>query len=48
MLGGEDVLLSEAVQRRCRDAAPDLGAGIRVARLVFDATVRRMRSRLPS
>jgi ribulose-5-phosphate 4-epimerase/fuculose-1-phosphate aldolase len=44
-LGGEDVELTEAVQRRCRDAATDLGIGIRVARLVFDATVRRMRSR---
>jgi ribulose-5-phosphate 4-epimerase/fuculose-1-phosphate aldolase len=44
-LGGEDVELSEAVQRRCRDAATDLGSGIRVARLLFDATVRRMRSR---
>src|SRR3984957_6707530 len=44
-LGGEDVLLSEAVQRRCRDAVTDLGSGLRVARLVFDATVRRMRSR---
>jgi ribulose-5-phosphate 4-epimerase/fuculose-1-phosphate aldolase len=43
-LGGDDVLLSEAVQRRCRDAVSDLGAGIRVARLLFDATVRRMRS----
>jgi ribulose-5-phosphate 4-epimerase/fuculose-1-phosphate aldolase len=44
-LGGEDVALSEAVQRRCRDAVGDLGSGIRVARLLFDATVRRMRSR---
>ena len=44
-LGGEDVLLSETVQRRCRDAVTDLGSGLRVARMVFDATVRRMRSR---
>jgi ribulose-5-phosphate 4-epimerase/fuculose-1-phosphate aldolase len=43
-LGGEDVMLSDAVQRRCRDAVMDLGAGLRVARLMFDATVRRMRS----
>jgi ribulose-5-phosphate 4-epimerase/fuculose-1-phosphate aldolase len=44
VLGGDDVLLSEAVQRRCRDTVTDLGGGIRVARLLFDATVRRMRS----
>jgi ribulose-5-phosphate 4-epimerase/fuculose-1-phosphate aldolase len=43
-LGGEDVVLSEAVQRRCRDSVTDLGSGIRVARLLFDATVRRMRA----
>ena len=43
-LAGEDVPLGEAVQRRCRDAVMDLGAGLRVARLMFDATVRRMRS----
>jgi len=42
-LGGEDVALSEAIQRRCLDTASDLGAGVRVARLLFDATVRRMR-----
>jgi ribulose-5-phosphate 4-epimerase/fuculose-1-phosphate aldolase len=47
-LGGEDVALSEAVQQRCATTAGDLGSGIPVARLVFDATVRRMRSRLPS
>jgi ribulose-5-phosphate 4-epimerase/fuculose-1-phosphate aldolase len=44
-LGGEDVQLSEAVKQRCRDVATDLGSGIAVARLVFDATVRRMRQR---
>jgi ribulose-5-phosphate 4-epimerase/fuculose-1-phosphate aldolase len=43
-IGGEDVVLSEAVQRRCHDAATDLGSGIRVARLMFDATVRRMKA----
>jgi hypothetical protein len=43
-IGGEDVVLSEAVQRRCRETVTDLGGGIRVARLLFDATVRRMRS----
>jgi ribulose-5-phosphate 4-epimerase/fuculose-1-phosphate aldolase len=41
-LGGEDAVLSEAVRQRCHEAATDLGAGIRVARLLFDATVRRM------
>jgi ribulose-5-phosphate 4-epimerase/fuculose-1-phosphate aldolase len=44
-LDGEDVVLSEAIQTRCRDAVMDLGSGIKVARLMFDATVRRMRSR---
>jgi ribulose-5-phosphate 4-epimerase/fuculose-1-phosphate aldolase len=44
-LGGEDVALTQAVQERCRDAVTDLGSGIKVARLTFDATVRRMRSR---
>jgi ribulose-5-phosphate 4-epimerase/fuculose-1-phosphate aldolase len=44
-LAGEDVMLSDAVQRRCRDAVMDLGMGLRVARLMFDATVRSMRSR---
>jgi ribulose-5-phosphate 4-epimerase/fuculose-1-phosphate aldolase len=44
-LRGEDVALNEAVQRRCHDTATDLGSGIHVARLMFDATVRRMRAR---
>ena len=44
-LGGEDVALDEAIRERCRDSVTDLGSGIRVARLLFDATVRRMRSR---
>ncbi len=44
-LGGEDSELDETVRKRCRDAVTDLGAGMRVARLLFDATVRRMRSR---
>jgi ribulose-5-phosphate 4-epimerase/fuculose-1-phosphate aldolase len=42
-LGGEDVQLSEAVQQRCRDTAGDFGSGVKVSRLLFDATVRRMR-----
>ena len=44
-LAGEDVMLSDTVQRRCRDVVTDLGMGLRVARLMFDATVRLMRSR---
>jgi len=44
-LGGEDITLSEAVKQRCRDSSGDLNSGIRVARMVFDAAVRRMRSR---
>jgi ribulose-5-phosphate 4-epimerase/fuculose-1-phosphate aldolase len=44
-IAGDDVQLSEDVQRRCRDVVNDLGAGIKVARLLFDATVRRMRTR---
>ena len=46
-LGDDHVLLSEAVQRRCRDTVADFGSGIRVARLLFDATVRRMRGAAP-
>ena len=46
-LGGDHVLLSEAVQRRCRDTVADFGSGIRVARLLFDATVRRMQGAAP-
>ncbi|HWJ35264.1 MAG TPA: class II aldolase/adducin family protein [Steroidobacteraceae bacterium] len=42
---GDDVVLTDAVRERCRNAATDLGSGVRLARLVFDATVRRMRSR---
>jgi ribulose-5-phosphate 4-epimerase/fuculose-1-phosphate aldolase len=44
-LGGEDVVLNDAIRQRCRAAAGDLGAGLHVARMVFDAAVRRMRSR---
>jgi ribulose-5-phosphate 4-epimerase/fuculose-1-phosphate aldolase len=43
-LGGEDVLLTPAVQERCRAAAGDLASGMRVARMVWDAAVRRMRA----
>jgi len=44
-LGGENVSIEEAIKQRCRDAAGDLASGLRVARMVWDATVRRMRSR---
>jgi len=43
-MGGEDVVLNESIRQRCRDAVLDLGSGIKVARLLFDATVRRMRA----
>lgn len=43
-LGGEDTELSDAVRQRCRGDAPDLGSNLGVARLAFDATVRRMKS----
>jgi ribulose-5-phosphate 4-epimerase/fuculose-1-phosphate aldolase len=46
-LRGTDIVLEEAVRQRCRDAVSDLGSGIRVARLLFDATVRRMRANAP-
>jgi ribulose-5-phosphate 4-epimerase/fuculose-1-phosphate aldolase len=44
-LGGEDIVLSDAIRERCRSVATDLGSNIGVARLAFDAAVRRMRSR---
>jgi ribulose-5-phosphate 4-epimerase/fuculose-1-phosphate aldolase len=43
-LGGEDVELTDAVRERCRGAAGDLGINMSISRLVFDATVRRMKS----
>jgi ribulose-5-phosphate 4-epimerase/fuculose-1-phosphate aldolase len=43
-LPGEDTPLTDAVRERCRGSAGDLGSNLSVARLVFDATVRRMRS----
>lgn len=42
-LPGPDTELSDAVRERCRSAVPDLGGNYKVARLAFDATVRRMR-----
>jgi len=43
-LAGEDSELTEAVRQRCRSSAVDLGTNVSVARLAFDATVRRMKS----
>jgi len=43
-LAGADTVLTDAVRERCRGSAGDLGSNLSVARLVFDATVRRMRS----
>jgi len=42
-LGGEDTALTDAERERCRGSAGDLGSNLSVARLVFDATVRRMK-----
>jgi ribulose-5-phosphate 4-epimerase/fuculose-1-phosphate aldolase len=47
-LAGANVSIDTAIQQRCRDAAVDLAGGIRVARLVWDASVRRMRRRAES
>jgi ribulose-5-phosphate 4-epimerase/fuculose-1-phosphate aldolase len=44
---GADIRIDDAVKQRCREAAGDLGGGLRVARLVWDAAVRRLRSRSP-
>jgi ribulose-5-phosphate 4-epimerase/fuculose-1-phosphate aldolase len=43
-LGGEDIALTDAVRERCRSAANDLGSYMGLARLVFDAAVRKMRA----
>jgi ribulose-5-phosphate 4-epimerase/fuculose-1-phosphate aldolase len=42
-LPGADTVLDAAVRERCRSAAIDLGTNASFARLLFDATVRRMR-----
>jgi ribulose-5-phosphate 4-epimerase/fuculose-1-phosphate aldolase len=44
-IGGADIHLSEAVRDRCRSAATGLGSNLRVARMAFDAAVRRMKGR---
>jgi len=43
-LPGEDCELTDAVRQRCRGTAGDLGSNMSVARLAFEATVRRMKS----
>jgi ribulose-5-phosphate 4-epimerase/fuculose-1-phosphate aldolase len=43
-LPGDDIELTDEVRQQCRGSAADLGANIAVARLVFDATVRRMKA----
>jgi ribulose-5-phosphate 4-epimerase/fuculose-1-phosphate aldolase len=46
-ISGENIEITDAVRQQCRGSSQDLGARIQVARLVFDATVRRMRSTRP-
>jgi hypothetical protein len=36
--------LTDAVRQRCREDSGDLGSNMSIARLAFDATVRRMKS----
>jgi ribulose-5-phosphate 4-epimerase/fuculose-1-phosphate aldolase len=43
-LPGDDIELSDEIRQRCRASAVDLNANVAVARLVFDATVRRMKA----
>jgi ribulose-5-phosphate 4-epimerase/fuculose-1-phosphate aldolase len=43
-LAGDDCELTDAVRQRCRGDSGDLGSNISIARLAFDATVRRMKS----
>ena len=47
-MAGANVSVDAAVKQRCRDAAVDLAGGIGLARLVWDASVRRMRAARPS
>jgi ribulose-5-phosphate 4-epimerase/fuculose-1-phosphate aldolase len=44
-MAGDDITLDTEVKQRCRDTAGDLKSGIHVARLIWDASVRRMRAR---
>jgi len=41
---GDNLVLSDVVRERCRSAATDVGAYMGIARLVFDAAVRKMRA----
>jgi ribulose-5-phosphate 4-epimerase/fuculose-1-phosphate aldolase len=43
-ISGDNVEISDAVRQQCRGSSQDLGAHIAVARLTFDATVRRMKA----
>ncbi|MDT5130846.1 MAG: hypothetical protein QOE41_157 [Mycobacterium sp.] len=43
-IGGDDVGISDEVKQRCRDAAGDFEGGVKVAHMLWDASVRRMRS----
>jgi ribulose-5-phosphate 4-epimerase/fuculose-1-phosphate aldolase len=43
-LAGDNIEISEAVRQQCRGNSQDLGAQLAVARLAFDATVRRMKA----
>jgi hypothetical protein len=40
---GADMVLDTAVRERCRGAAIDFGTNASFARLLFNATIRRMR-----
>lgn len=44
-LGGEDVILSDEIRGRCRDAYDHLARDVGVTRMVWEASVRKMRSR---
>jgi ribulose-5-phosphate 4-epimerase/fuculose-1-phosphate aldolase len=46
-LAGANIAISDDVKQRCRAAAVDLDAGVRVARMVWDGSVRKMRARQP-
>ncbi|HVC02928.1 MAG TPA: class II aldolase/adducin family protein [Steroidobacteraceae bacterium] len=43
-ISGENVELGDAVRSRCRASAVDFAASANLVRLMFDATVRRMRA----
>jgi ribulose-5-phosphate 4-epimerase/fuculose-1-phosphate aldolase len=44
-LGGEDIAIDAAIKSRCREAAVGLDGSVPLARMVWDASVRRMRAR---